>query len=498
MNYNIEEIRKDLEAFYKKISLISYKHKAYGDKLKLREIYKDYKHLNNKNLIVFVKQKKDKEKNKLTKRRLNYLYFALIGLYSGEKLIHLKEELSKLGLQAVKVDNKKISIRNINNILVNEKDRKIRKKLYNLTNKNTTDSNKLMIKLLDESKKLTREFGFKDNVKFYEEYKQMNLNDFDLKVTQLLKGTDAMFKKLLEDISRKKLNLRLNQLRAYDFGFLYRAKEFDRFFPKDKAISAIKKALLGMDINLSKQKNISVDIKERPKKMQGAYCCSISIPNDIRLLIKPVGGFRDYESLLHEIGHAEHIAHINKDLDFEFKWIGDVAIAETFAFIFSNLILDKNWLKKYTGMDEKMIKSFLKQILFLKLGHIRNQCCSFKFDMALHKKSQENLKKYFTKLYKDVFFIKVNESEKLRYLYLSNNFYSLEYISAWFLDAQIRSKLKENYGEEWFENEESMMFLKKVWSQGLKPNIIELANEVGFKKLEPNYLIDELKEIYNN
>ena len=43
-----------------------------------------------------------------------------------------------------------------------------------------------------------------------------------------------------------------------------------------------------------------------------------------------------------------------------------------------------------------------------------------------------------------------------------------------------------------------MMFLKKVWSQGLKPNIIELANEVGFKKLEPNYLIDELKEIYNN
>ena len=30
------------------------------------------------------------------------------------------------------------------------------------------------------------------------------------------------------------------------------------------------------------------------------------------------------------------------------------------------------------------------------------------------------------------------------------------------------------------------------------PNIIKLANDVGFKKLEPNYFINELKEINNN
>jgi len=498
MNYNIGKIRKDLEAFYKKISLISYKNKAYGNELKLRGVYKDYKHLcKDKDLIGFIKQKRDKEIDKLTKRRLHYLYFALIGLYSGEKLIQFKEELSKLGLQSVRVNNKNIPLRDINYLIANEKNRRIRRKLYNLTNKNTIESNRLMIKLLEESKRLTREFGFNDDVKFYEEYKQMNLNDFDLKVTKLLNETDDMFKELLEDISRKKLNLSLNQLRAYDFGFLYRAKEFDRFFPKDKAISTIKKTLLGMGLNLSKQRNISIDIKERPKKIQGAYCCSISVPDDIRLLIKPVGGFRDYESLLHETAHAEHIAHINKNIDFEFKWIGNVAIAETFAIIFANLILDNNWLRKYIGMDEKVIKSFLKQMLFLKLGQIRNQCCSFKFDMVLCQKNPKNLREYFTKLYKDVFFIKLNYTEKLRYLYLSNDFYSVEYISAWFLDAQTRSKLKENYGEEWFENKESLTFLKKLWRQGLKPNTVELANEIGFKKLEPNYLINELFEIYN-
>ena len=71
----------------------------------------------------------------------------------------------------------------------------------------------------------------------------------------------------------------------------------------------------------------------------------ISIPDDIRVLVKPLGGAEDYESLFHEMGHAEHYAHVLAT-DYEFRVLGEDGVTETFAFLFENLFMDPKFLDK--------------------------------------------------------------------------------------------------------------------------------------------------------
>ncbi|MDZ7837846.1 MAG: hypothetical protein U5N58_07765 [Actinomycetota bacterium] len=43
---------------------------------------------------------------------------------------------------------------------------------------------------------------------------------------------------------------------------------------------------------------------------------------------------------LHEGGHAQHFAHTSCTRDFEFKFLGDNAVTEGFAFFLSSLMTE--------------------------------------------------------------------------------------------------------------------------------------------------------------
>ena len=74
-----------------------------------------------------------------------------------------------------------------------------------------------------------------------------------------------------------------------------------------------------------------LDIEPRPQKSPRAFCAAVNVPNDVRLVMQPRGGWDDYAALLHEGGHAEHFAHVDPSLPVPWRLLGDNSLTEGYG-----------------------------------------------------------------------------------------------------------------------------------------------------------------------
>ena len=140
------------------------------------------------------------------------------------------------------------------------------------------------------------------------------------------------------------LGLGLADVRKHDIGFLFRAPHLDKFFAADRMMKVMDDTLDGLGLQLSERPNIHVDAESREKKRPRAFCSAIKVPGDVVLCIRPQGGMDDYRALFHEMGHAQHFGNVSSDMSFEFKYLGDAGLSETYAFLFDHLPGSRDWL----------------------------------------------------------------------------------------------------------------------------------------------------------
>ena len=89
-----------------------------------------------------------------------------------------------------------------------------------------------------------------------------------------------------------------------------------------------------------------------PASRRAPSASRCSVPQDVRLVVPPIGGRDDFTALLHEGGHVEHYAHVDPTLAFEYRHLGDNAITEAFAFLFDHLVEDPEWLRARLGVQD--------------------------------------------------------------------------------------------------------------------------------------------------
>ncbi len=90
----------------------------------------------------------------------------------------------------------------------------------------------------------------------------------------------------------------------------------------------------------------------RPKKSPRAFCSPVRVPDEVYLVIAPVGGREDFAALFHEAGHTEHYAHVDSSLPVEDRYLGDNSITEGFAFLFEHLMSNPEWLRRRMGIED--------------------------------------------------------------------------------------------------------------------------------------------------
>ena len=96
----------------------------------------------------------------------------------------------------------------------------------------------------------------------------------------------------------------------------------------------------------------------RPQKSARAFCAAVNVPNDVRLVMQPRGGWDDYAALLHEGGHAEHFAHVDPALPVPWRLLGDNSLTEGYGLLFERLVGEPAWLRHIIGMPEDEAAGF--------------------------------------------------------------------------------------------------------------------------------------------
>src|SRR5205814_1945151 len=164
-------------------------------------------------------------------------------------------------------------------------------------------------------------------------------------------ATEAAYPGLVDPDLERTVGVRLDALRRSDLVRFFRAEHLDELFPSRGLVDSLRRTLAGLGIDLDTQPNVILDTEQRPTKSPRAFCATPRIPDEVYLVLPPVGGREDYSTLFHEAGHAEHYGCVEPGLEFEFRHLGDNAVTESFAFLLEGLTANPDWLDRVLGAE---------------------------------------------------------------------------------------------------------------------------------------------------
>jgi len=499
----VSHLLADLEKFDEALAKEHYLNSSgQKDELESSKIYKQFKHLFSKEHISEASKDVSSKEGKL-------LYDAFVSNFIGNELKKVSDKENSYEASAtVNVNGQVIPFRQISTILMNEDIREKRKMLYEATKpvkkKLTAFEKKAWAKVYA----LIQELSGKSYLDYLSFVKEVDYDALASQLRDFLVKTEDLHKEQLEN-NMASIGVRLKDARPYDYAYYARAKPFDAFFSKEKLVNIAKSFWQNIGFNIDNQKNIILDVEERPKKVPRAFCMPVRVPDEVILVIKPNGGQDDYQAFLHESGHTEHFANTDASLSYQFRSMGDHSVSESYAFLIEYLLSNTLFLQKYCGMPEADAKKFSHFIMEQKLQAFRRYAAKVIYELKLHRNDLTQLDNKFLptagvyaslpKMYVDLLTkaTKINYVPESYLLDVDSGLYSADYVRAWLFEAMLRKKLEEKFGKSWFENKAAGEFLKSLWKWGSSgKSVKELAQMIGYTAVDTSYITEDFLSFF--
>jgi len=488
---NLDQIRRDVDNFSGDMDREYYLNSAgLKDELNVSAVFAKYQHLFDKRLIAEVQELRKKSRGEEDKRKLRYLQAFFLEYYLGNVVKEFTDEAETMQTTGtVEVHKEKIPFRLAQVKMTNEPDRAKREALYRARNSFIDKINVPLLKRMQKLHQTAKKFGYANYLALFKDTKTIDFQALEKIMQDFIKRTESVYVKRMDEELKAKVDVSLEEAEKHDVSFFFRAKEFDKYFPKNRMLITLRKLLTGIGICLDDQKNIQLDVEERPKKSPRAFCAPIKVPEDVKLVIMPQGGHDDYAALFHETGHAEHFASVTPNLSVEYKWLGDNSVTESYAFLLEYLLTDENWLEQNIKMAETT--EYLRFLALYKLLYLRSYGAKLSYEIKLHTASSlEGMDQMHKKIGEKV--LKYRHPANHYLITVDDAFYSAQYLQAWIFEAQLRRFLKREFGNEWFNSQEAGKYLINLWANGQKYNITELAKTTGYNGLDVEPLMSSL------
>jgi hypothetical protein len=256
-------------------------------------------------------------------------------------------------------------------------------------------------------------------------------------------------------------------------------------------LPALEATLADLGIDLGAQKNVHLDLEERPNKTPRAFCAPIEVPGKVMLVIQPIGGPDDWRALFHEAGHTEHYAHTSADLSMEDRRLGDNAVTEGWAMLLQDLVDEPAWLAR--RLDVPRPAEFAAEGAAGLLYFVRRYSAKLLYELEFH--AADDLAEFaprYVELLADALKIEPSPTDFLGDI--DSGFYCTSYLRSWAFEAQVRAFLREKFGSAWFTRRDAGSLLRELWSEGQRMNADELLKELTGATIEMEAVADRIRE----
>ena len=306
------------------------------------------------------------------KRRLAYLLAFAVDGFMGEQTKHLGDEIANTeGATTITVDGESIGLRQAGVVQANEADGARRARIQEARLAATGELlNPLLDRLWRRCHELAVELGYPHYRELYSEVKGLDYGLLRAELESFLGDTEGLYSaRHGPPVARAHGRHRSPSSRTPTCRTSGGRPSSTTSSPRDGLCRRCAPRSPACSIDLDAQSNVHVDTEVRELKSPRAFCSPVRVPGEIYLVVLPQGGQDDYAALLHEAGHTEHFAHVDPELPFEYRHLGDNAVTEGFAFIFDHLVLNREWLARYldfTDVDDYLRFANVNDLYFMR------------------------------------------------------------------------------------------------------------------------------------
>ena len=295
-----------------------------------------------------------------------------------------------------------------------------------------------------------------------------------------LRDSQSMWDDTLPRVLKKSLGIRPSQAKRSDALALFRASEYDDAFPGNHMESVIRRHVSEMGIDPTAKGRIIFDVGDREGKRSRAFCSPVRVPEEVYLVLRPHGGQSDYNTFLHELGHALHFAYASADYPFEFRWLGDNSVTESYAMLFDHRMHDRGWLLRYTQLGTNRVAEFLRTAGFEELHFLRRYCAKLIYERALYSGEVpwDQLPDLYVSLLSKATGFEYAAADA--FVDVDPRFYSARYLRAWQLQSALNEKLTARFDSDWFRNPSAGPWMvSELFSHGQRETAEEISTRVG-------------------
>ena len=462
--------------------------------LELAPIYDRYEDLFSADTIVKLKQEFSETPEHFETERASLR--RLLSFAAEQYLENSAKELTEIISEheaRTKVEwmGREITFQDSSVVIATERDRDTRRAIYKKRIRVIESSNDLRAQRLSRFHETARTLGYENYQTLYEEVRQLDYNRVAREAESFLSSTEPVYVARLDEGLRRDLGIRIEEAERFDALYFLHLSDYDERFPASALLRVYDDTLAGLGISVRSQKNILIDSEPRPHKSSRAFCIAVSVPEDVRLVIRPVGGQSDYQALLHEGGHAQHYGWASSGLQPEFRYTGDYALTETYAFLLNHLITDSAWLEEFLRFRDS--KEFIRSAMLARLVIIRRYAAKLMYECELHAGNNiSSAADLYSEFQTNATKFATGPAEFL--FDLDDGFYSASYLRAWAFEVMLREHLKARFGQKWWASRRAGNFLKEMWETGDRYSADEMAAQIGIGPIMFEPLIDEFNQ----
>jgi hypothetical protein len=308
----------------------------------------------------------------------------------------------------------------------------------------------------------------------------ISLNTLASLCERFLRDTESMWADTLVQVLKKSLGIKPSEAKRADALALFRASEYDAAFPASEMEAVMRRQVSEMGIDPTAEGRIIFDVGDREGKRSRAFCSPVRVPEEVYLVLRPHGGQSDYNTFLHELGHALHFGYASPDYPFEFRWLGDNSVTESYAMLFDHRMHDKGWLLRHTGLGANKVGKFLRTAGVEELHFLRRYCAKFLYERALYSGEVR-----WSEL-PDLYFSLLTSATGFEYdaadafVDVDPRYYSARYLRAWQLQSVLNEQLTARFDVDWFRNPSAGPWMaRELFAQGQRENADEIAARAG-------------------
>jgi hypothetical protein len=493
--WDLDQYRSDAERFLEEIDREYYLQGA-GHKpdLAIEPIYERHESLFEREAVDRVGEARRAAKGE-DETRLRYLHqFALDG-YLGSINRELETRMADLEASLeVEVGGEAIPYRMAPVVQANEEDADRRAEIEAARNGVLVERlNPLHLEELESLHAACEELGWPSYLDAYSDVRALDLRALASQLERFAESTEGGYARTVDPELERTLGHSLAEVRRSDLARFFRAAHLDELFPSEQMVSALRRTLSGLGIDLDAQSNVTLDTESRETKSPRAFCSTPRVPEEVYLVMPPIGGREDYAALFHEAGHAEHYGCTDAGLAFEFRHLGDNSVTESFAFLLEGLTASPTWLTEILGVDGA--EAAIEHARAVRLIMLRRYSAKIAYEVELHGPGVDlnEMPGRYSALLGDR--IGVPWPQETWLSDVDPSFYVACYLRAWALEVDWRTELASRFGEAWFQEPEAGGWLRGVWSEGQRLDADLLLDRARGGSLDFGRLASELTAV---